>query len=72
MTHRGPFQPLLFCDSVKSLSWGCVCWLYRESRPSRLLPWRICSSDCPWTHEQCKLETRDPLCRLAGQRAAPT
>jgi len=22
MTHRGPFQPLLFCDSVKYLAYG--------------------------------------------------
>ena len=26
MTHRGPFQPLLFCDSVKQKKWKDIVW----------------------------------------------
>ena len=36
MTHRGPFQPLLFCDSVGQVGRGerCGCWCTaRRSAP---------------------------------------
>ena len=26
MTHRGPFQPLTFCDSVNKSSWSDSSW----------------------------------------------
>jgi len=51
MTHRGPFQPLLFCDSVISffmlLLDGVVLGLF----PGHLSTWRL-AADCSWV-EHC-------------------
>jgi len=36
MTHRGPFQPLPFCDSVKSLLWSVLLGKFWRKSYSKL------------------------------------
>jgi len=77
MTHRGPFQPLLFCDSVilwfcDSVGWSCSfkCWLLQymvmrqRSFPSLLLPGKS-RSKVP-----ARLQLRSPQLPVGLSRAS--
>jgi len=52
MTHRGPFQPRTFCDSVNSPDLGLPLYFIRRLRRRHRLPSKVAA----------------PCCKLPGQR----
>jgi len=65
MTHRGPFQPLLFCDSVKG-----SCQIYLIKHTSDFWPsisWQMGRESEALVSEDA---TEEPVLRCRGKRSA--